>query len=70
MDKLPRSVFDRVSEAVLKLEKAPRRRGTKKLRGRDAYRLRVGDYRVIYTVDDDARRVTIVGVGHRRDVYR
>lgn len=45
--------------------------GVKKLEGEDRlYRLRVGDYRILFEVDDDARIVTIVKIGHRRDVYR
>jgi mRNA interferase RelE/StbE len=43
---------------------------SKRLRGSQNFRLRVGDYRVIYSIDDEAQRVTILAVGHRRDVYR
>ena len=70
MDSLPQKVFRRVTDAILSLETSPRRRGCKKLRGRRAYRMRVGDYRVLYTVDDSLHRVDVVAVGHRRDVYR
>jgi mRNA interferase RelE/StbE len=38
--------------------------------GRDAWRIRVGDYRVLYEIDDPARTVLVVHIGHRRDVYR
>jgi mRNA interferase RelE/StbE len=67
MDRLPRQVFDRVAAAILALENDPRPRGFKKLRGTDESRLRVGDYRILYTIDDAQR---VVAVGHRRDVYR
>lgn len=40
------------------------------LRGRPGYRVRVGDYRILYTVDDDMRLVVVAVIGHRRDVYR
>jgi len=40
------------------------------LAGRPAYRVRVGDYRIIYTVQDDVLLVVVVTLGHRRDVYR
>ncbi len=70
MDALPREVFDRVSEAILLLEAAPRRPGCKKLRGTESYRYRVGKYRIVYTIDDAAHSIEIVGVGHRREVYR
>ena len=70
MDALPREVFDRVSRAILLLEIEPRRQGSKKLRGTESYRYRVGRYRIVYTIDDAAHSIEIVGVGHRREVYR
>jgi len=70
MDRLPSSVFDRISAAILKLASEPRPRGCRKLRRRDEYRLPCGDYRVLYAVDDDHRVVEIMSVGHRREVYR
>jgi mRNA interferase RelE/StbE len=48
----------------------PRPHSCEKLSGLEQYRVRQGDYRVIYSVDDEARTVVIVKVGHRRDVYR
>lgn len=71
MRKLASSIQDRVIEAVEKLAKAPRPSGCKKLAGsEDTYRIRVGDYRVIYTVDDVILIVAIERVRHRREVYR
>ena len=70
MDRLPRAVFARVIQVLLKLERNPRPVGCKKLRGVERYRLRVGDYRVLYIIDDAAASIEIVAVGHRRDVYR
>jgi len=67
---LPTQVFDRVKEAILNLEEDPRPRGCKKLRGLDEYRLRVGAYRVLFSVDDEKHAVTVMAVGHRQDVYR
>ncbi len=69
MDALPREVCDRVSKAILLLENEPRRPGSKKLRGTESYRYRVGRYRIVYTIDDASRSVEIIGVGHRGDVY-
>ncbi len=40
------------------------------MQGRDGYRVRVGDYRILYTIDDGVLLVVVVAVGHRRDVYR
>ncbi len=49
----------------------PRPPGTKPLRGYSPWlRVRVGDYRIIYAVDDEARVVTVASVGHRREIYR
>jgi len=70
MDALPPRVFPRVSQAILRLESSPRPRGCIRLRGREEYRLRVGQHRVLYVVDDTARVVQIVAVRHRKDVYR
>ncbi len=70
MDRLPVKAFDRVSQAILKLEHDPRPPGSKKLRGVQEYRLRVGQYRILYSVDDRERVVVVSAVGHRRDVYR
>ena len=70
MDGLPRAVFERVRNAILRLETNPRPPASKKLRGVDDYRLRVGDYRILYTVDDTRRLVEVSAIGHRREVYR
>ena len=70
MDRLPAREFKRVAKAILSLESSPRRRGCTKLRGKQAYRLRVGKYRVLYTVSDSPSIVEIIAVGHRKDIYR
>jgi mRNA interferase RelE/StbE len=70
MDAVPHGAFGRLSKKILSLESAPRPRGCKKLGGREEYRLRVGAYRVLYTIDDARRVVEIVAVRHRKDAYR
>ena len=70
MDRLPARTFARAVQAILKLERDPRPKGSKKLRGVQDYRLRVGEYRVLYSVDDQKRVVEVIAVGHRREVYR
>ena len=70
MSRLPALVHARISRRILLLEDNPRPRGVRRLSGRGEYRLRVGDHRVLYTVDDKGCIVTILAVGHRRDVYR
>ncbi len=68
--KLPRPARDRVLDAIEDLADEPRPHGAKKLVGeKTAWRLRVGDYRVIYDVFDDELVVTVVRAAHRRDVY-
>lgn len=67
---LPRGAYKQVREAIRGLGHEPRPAGCLKLAGRDGWRIRVGDHRVIYEIDDDQRSVTILHVGHRRDVYR
>ena len=68
---LPRRVRDRVIQAVRNLHEDPRPRGSRKMRSkvRGAWRIRVGQYRVIYDVDDDQRLVVILAVLPRREVY-
>ena len=70
MDRLGKAIFGRVTRAILSLEADPRPHGCTKLRGLEEYRIRVGDYRVLYTIDDRIRLIEIIAVGHRREVYR
>ena len=62
--------FARVRGAIRELANDPRPPGCLKLTGRDGWRLRVGEFRVIYEIDDEHRLVTVLNVGRRRDVYR
>ena len=68
--RIPGGFQDRIIQAIRNLSSAPRPGGVKKLAGRDAWRIRVGDYRVIYEIHDDGLEVLVVVVGHRREVYR
>jgi mRNA interferase RelE/StbE len=61
--------FERICDAIRDLGSNPRPTGCRKLVNREGWRIRVGDYRVIYQVDDAARAVLVLHVGHRRDVY-
>jgi len=69
LDRLPAAIHARLIKRILSLEDNPRPRGIKKLSGREEYRLRVGDYRILYIIDDRNHIVTIVAIGHRREVY-
>ena len=67
---LPQSAYERLKAAIGQLTETPRPQGCLKLRGRDGWRIRVGDYRIIYEIEDGTRRVIVLHVGNRRDVYR
>lgn len=67
---LPPPSFERIRDAVRELSETPRPAGCVKLTAREGWRIRVGDYRVIYEIDDKQQSVTVLHVGHRRDVYR
>lgn len=56
-------------KGLISLKEHPRPTGVKKLRGRDGYRLRVGDYRILYVVNDEEKRVEVFSIAHRREVY-
>lgn len=70
MARLPMQDFERIRSAMAGLQLDPRPSGCSKLTGRDGWRIRVGVYRVIYDIDDVRGTVTVIHVGHRRDVYR
>jgi mRNA interferase RelE/StbE len=61
---------DRIRAAVDGLATEPRPVGAVKLAGRDDFRIRVGDYRIVYAVDDRDRLVLVARIAHRREVYR
>jgi mRNA interferase RelE/StbE len=67
---LPTAVYERVKAAIQKLADNPKPHGNLKLSGREAWRIRVGEYRVVYEMDNKKSSVTILHIGHRRDVYR
>jgi mRNA interferase RelE/StbE len=70
LDRLSKMLFDRITARLMALAQEPRPPGAEKLAGLEAFRIRVGDYRVVYEVDDSARVVVLTRVRHRRDVYR
>jgi mRNA interferase RelE/StbE len=68
--KVDRKDQSRIISAIRALADEPRPSGSKKLSGRPAWRIRVGDYRVIYEIRDNQLLVLVVAIGHRREVYR
>jgi mRNA interferase RelE/StbE len=67
--KLDPQIRHRIHGAIALLAQDPRPPGARALRGRPGFRVRVGDYRIIYTVTDDVLLVVVVTLGHRRDIY-
>ncbi len=67
---IPKKDVARIVDAIRSLADDPRPPQTKKLSGMEQYRLRQGNYRILYTIEDDRLVVCVVKVGNRRDVYR
>lgn len=61
--------YSKLKSSILSLASDPRPPGYKKLKGRLAYRIRQGDYRIIYEIQDKHLKIYIVTIGHRKDVY-
>ena len=69
LDKLPKAARERLAKAVDNLVEESRPQGAVKLTSADAYRIRVGTYRVVYAIRDKRLVILIVKVGHRREIY-
>lgn len=68
--RLPKKAIARIVTRLDQLEFAPRPPGCKKLKGGDyEWRIRVGDYRIVYVIDDSAKTIDVTRIAHRRDVY-
>ena len=71
LEKLPRQIIPRVVAAINELVKDPYPQGVKKLTGfENTYRIRVGDYRILYNIYEDRLVIEIIRVRHRKDAYR
>ena len=68
--RLPSAVQKRVARVLISLENDPFPAGCKKLKNRDGWRVRVGDYRILYFADKAAREIIVGVIAHRRDIYR
>ncbi len=70
LDALADALFNRIDRKILALADTPRPAGCKKLKGyKDQWRLRVGDWRVLYIIDDVAKLISVTRIAHRREVY-
>ena len=70
LDRLPKTDFRALIEAIKELAQTPRPRGVEKVKSTGLWRIRQGDYRIIYAIDDNRQIIIIVRVGHRREIYR
>jgi len=70
LDGIPKKDLRKILSRIKSLAADPRPPGCEKLTGHDRYRLRQGRYRIVYAVQDEERTVTVVKVGHRKDIYR
>ena len=70
LDKLSDLIAEPILDAIANLAINPRPTGCKKLKGRDGFRLRVGNYRVLYDIYDAELVVDVIALGHRKEVYR
>ena len=69
LDRLPDEILNRILARLAALEVNPRPADVKKLKGRAAWRIRAGDYRVIYEIHDRVLQIIVITVGHRREIY-
>ena len=67
---IPRKDLRRITKRILSLADNPRPAGSEKLAVKSCYRVRQGDYRIIYSIDEPKRIVDIIKIGHRREIYR
>ena len=67
---VPKHDLQKIVQRVASLAEDPRPRGSEKLSGQERYRIRQGDYRIIYSIHDQELTIWVVKIGHRREVYR
>ena len=70
LKKIPKRELKKILSRVEKLGSDPRPMGCEKLTGEELYRIRQGNYRVVYSIQDNELTVWVIKVGHRKDVYR
>ena len=70
LESIPKRILGQVVARIQGLADDPRPHGVQKLSGEERYRIRQGDYRIVYSIDDRLGVVDVVKVGHRREIYR
>lgn len=69
LEKIDEPYYSKIKTAILSLADNPRPQGYKKLKGRDGFRIRVANYRIIYDIFDNILSVDVIELGHRKDIY-
>lgn len=69
LEKIDEPYYSKIKTAILSLADIPRPQGYKKLKGRDGFRIRVANYRIIYDIFDNILSVDVIDLGHRKDIY-
>jgi mRNA interferase RelE/StbE len=67
---VPKPLLKRLAARLRALAGDPRPNGSEKLSGEERYRVRQGDWRIVYSIDDGKKQVVVVKIGHRREIYR
>lgn len=70
LDRLQEKIFSRIKNEILSLKDNPRSRGAIKLTDEEGYRIRIGDYRILYRIGDKSKEIFIYRIKHRKEVYR
>lgn len=69
LEKIDEPYYSKIKTSILNLAENPRPQGYKKLKGRDGFRIRVANYRIIYDIFDNILSVDVIDLGHRKDIY-
>jgi mRNA interferase RelE/StbE len=70
LEDIPKKDLRKIVRRIQRLDQNPRPHGSQKLSAKEQYRIRQGDYRIVYSIDDDSLVVDIVKIGHRKEIYR
>jgi mRNA interferase RelE/StbE len=69
LNKIDEPYYSKIKTTILKLANNPRPIGYKQLKGREGFRIRVANYRIIYDIFEDVLQVNVIDLGHRKDIY-
>ena len=70
LEAIPKKDLQRIIKRIQSLTENPRPKGSKKFSGQEQYRIRQGDYRIVYSIEDKNSLIDIFKIGHRREIYR